>query len=408
MQLRDYQIEISNKAAITLKKLGCVYLAMSVRTGKTLTALNIANICGFKNVLFLTKIRAIDSINKDYHSLTHNFKLTVINNESMHKVDGNFDLIISDEHHRNSAFPKPNKSAKYIRQKYGHLPIIFLSGTPAAESGSQWYHSFWVCKKNPFSNFRNFYDWSRIYTNPKIKYFGQLQVKDYSDSKDEMINSIIKPYIYTFTQDEAGFESQITEKILHCEMSEKTNALVKYLLKNKVIQGKEDVIIADTPVKLMSKVHQLSNGSVIFESLKSKVLDTSKAEFIKNHFIGYKIAIFYFFKAEYELLKSVFGDSLTNDLNEFNTTDKNIALQQISGSEGISLKNADKLIYYSFGYSGKNYIQGRDRLTTIERLRNEVYFVFQKGDINEKIYNVIKTKKRYNEKIFLRDVRKSI
>ena len=98
----------------------------------------------------------------------------------------------------------------------------------------------------------------------------------------------------------------------------------------------------------------------------------------------------------------MFGDSLTNDLNEFNTTNKHIALQQVAGSEGISLKEADYLVYYSFGYSGKNFIQGRDRMTTIDRKKNDVYFIFQKGDINERIYKVISQKKRYSEKLFIK------
>ena len=39
MQPRDYQISISDKAADIIRKHGLVYLAMQVRTGKTVTAL---------------------------------------------------------------------------------------------------------------------------------------------------------------------------------------------------------------------------------------------------------------------------------------------------------------------------------------------------------------------------------
>ena len=63
------------------------------------------------------------------------------------------------------------------------------------------------------------------------------------------------------------------------------------------------------------------------------ILDDSKAKFIKEKFKGKKIGIFYNFKAEYDLLKKVFGENLTNDLQTFNTTDKNIALQIVSGRE---------------------------------------------------------------------------
>jgi len=319
----------------------------------------------------------------------------------LHKVlDNDFDLIISDEHHRNSSFPKPNNTTKDIKKRFGHLPMIFLSGTPAIESGSQWFHSFWVSNHSPFREYKNFYAWSRINTKPKTRHFGSLQIADYSDSIDELIIPIVEPYLLKYTQSEAGFSATITEKVLHCEMSKQTNQLIERLLKDEVIDGKDETILGDTAAKLMSKVHQLSNGTIIFESGNSKILDTTKAEWIKQYFRGKKLGIFYNFKAEYLLLKLVFGETLTDDLGEFNATAKHIALQQVSGSEGLSLKEADALVYYSFGYSGKNYCQGRDRMTTMEREFNEVYFVFQKDDINSRIYKSIKSKKRYNEKLF--------
>lgn len=401
IELRDYQKDLSDKAVKLLRVKKIAYLAMEVRTGKTLTSLNAANDFGAKKVLFLTKLKAIKSIQDDYDLLKPNFEIQIINNESLHKVtDNDFDLLISDEHHRNSAFPKPNKTAKMIKERFGDLPMIFLSGTPAIESGSQWYHTFWISNNSPFAMYKNFYIWAKDFTNPKIRYLGAIQVRDYSDSIDNLILPVVEPYLLRYTQEQAGFESKVTEKILYCTMKEQTNSLVKRLLKDNVIEGSTEVILGDTAVKLMSKVHQLSNGTCIFESGNSLTLDLSKAEFIKEHFKGQKIALFYFFQKEYELLKSVFGENLTNNLDEFNTTDKNIALQQVAGSEGISLKAAKSLIYYSFGYSGKNFVQGRDRMTTIDRDVNNVYFVFQKGDINEKIYKVISQKKRYSEKLF--------
>ena len=72
MELRDYQIEISNKAFKILTELKIVYLAMEVRTGKTLTSFEIAKLYGAKNVLFLTKKKAISSIENDYKNLDIN------------------------------------------------------------------------------------------------------------------------------------------------------------------------------------------------------------------------------------------------------------------------------------------------------------------------------------------------
>jgi len=136
-KLRDYQINIALEAFSTLQKLKIVYLCMEVRTGKTLTALKTADLYRCKNVLFITKKKAIPSIEHDYNLLKPSYNLTVINNESLHKIDPNgYDLLISDEHHRNGAFPKPNQVTKLIKEKYSHLPMIFLSGTPHPESYS--------------------------------------------------------------------------------------------------------------------------------------------------------------------------------------------------------------------------------------------------------------------------------
>ena len=84
MILRDYQIEIVNKGKTILNKFGIVYLAMEVRTGKTATALTIAN--DFKRVLFITKKKAIQSILDDFSALNYKYELVVINNESLHKI----------------------------------------------------------------------------------------------------------------------------------------------------------------------------------------------------------------------------------------------------------------------------------------------------------------------------------
>ena len=326
-----------------------------------------------------------------------------------------YDLEIEDNHnyladgilvHNCSAFPKPNKTYKIVKNRFGHLPMIFLSGTPATESASQWYHSFALSKRfNPFAQYKNFYRWFDVFGIPKIRYFGTIKVNDYSNADLQKIMPIINKYIITFTQKEAGFISEIKENILYIEYSQLQEKLIKQLKRDKIIQGNNDVIIADSGAKLMSKIHQISNGTIILDSGNSIILETKKAEFIKSFFEFKKIAIFYYYQKELDLLKQVFGESLTTDLNEFNETKKNIALQQITGSEGISLKKADCLVYYSFGFSGKNYIQGRDRMTTIDRLQNNVFFVFPSGSIDEKIYNVIKEKKTYTEKLFRGDFR---
>jgi len=405
-ELRDYQTEISVRGAKILNKLNIVYLAMAVRTGKSATSLNIAKLSKFKKVLFLTKKRAIRSIEEDYKDFGFDkcFKLKVINNESAHKFIDDYDLIISDEHHRNGAFPKPNNITKLIKHNYSNLPMIFLSGTPHPESYSQIFHQFWCSDHSPFYPNVSFYKWAKLFVNIKDRHLGYAVVKDYSDANYNLFKNLISPYFITFTQKEAGFETEVKENIIKVKMNPLTYQLANKLKKNKFIIAKDgSEIMADTAVKEMQKLHQIYSGTVLFEDGTNRIFDFSKVEFIKNHFKDYKIAIFYKFKAEYEALKEVLGNKLTNDLEEFNTTSKWIALQIVSGSEGISLKEADYLVYYNIDFSSKNYWQSRDRLTTMKRKSNDVYWLFAEDGIEEKIYQKVLDKKNYTLSVFKKD-----
>jgi hypothetical protein len=402
--LRDYQEDISKKANHILRDKGMVYLCMSVRTGKTLTSLETARLFGAKRVLFLTKKKAISSIESDYINFGYDkhFELFVHNDESMHKIDGKFDLVIHDEHHRFGSFPKPSLGAKTYKKMFGHLPAIFLSGTPSPENYSQFYHQFWCSLFSPFKEI-NFYKWAANYVNVKMKHLGYAQVKDYTDADINKIMSVIKPYIITFTQEQAGFTSEIEEEVLKVKMKNSTYEMCERLRKDLVIEGKNQVILADTSVKLQQKLHQMYSGTIKFESGDSMVIDHSKAEFIYSYFKDKKIGIFYKFVEELNALKTIFGDKLTINLDEFNDSYKSIALQIVSGREGISLKNADFLVFYNIDFSATSYWQARDRQTTIDRKFNKVYWIFSEGGIEEKIYKSVIKKKSYTTNHFKKD-----
>lgn len=404
MKLRDYQLSISIQAWNKLALYKIVYIAAEVRTGKTLMALNTAHLCNAKNVLFLTKKKAIDSILNDYKAMGYTYNLTVINNESIHKIDGNFDLLISDEHHRNGAFPKANKITKYIKENYSHLPMIFLSGTPHPESYSQIYHQFWISDYSPFKQ-ANFYRWADEFVTKKTIYVAYGEAIDYSNANKEKIDIYTSKYFITFTQKNAGFTSKVEEHILRVTLQQKTYNLIELLKNDLVIQGKTEEVLADTPTKLLTKLHQLYSGTIKFESGNSKVVDYSKAEFIRKKFFGQKIGIFYKFKEELNALQQTFGDLLTTDLTEFDNSDKSIALQIVSGREGISLKNAEILVYYNIDFSAVSYWQSRDRLTTMDRLTNKVYWIFSENGIEDKIYKAVMSKKDYTTKLFIDDFR---
>ena len=407
MKFRDYQIRIINTATGVLQAHRFVYLSMEVRTGKTLTALGVAEKLGIQNLLFVTKKKAISSIEADNKKLMPSYQITVINYESLHKVEGVFDFVVLDEAHTLGAYPKPSKRTKLVKQIILRQNpfVVLMSGTPTPESFSQIYHQVYACAKNPFSQYKTFYKFAKEYVNVTQQMFHSMPSNNYDDGKPEILDRM-KPYMISYTQKEAGFKSKIQEHVLKVQMSELTYRFVKEMREHGVIEGKKtkEVILGDTGVKKMSKIHQLFSGTVKLENGKRMVTDLSKAKFIRTQFKNQKIGIFYKFKAEYEALKQVYGDALTDDLEEFDTTTKSIALQIVSGREGISLKKADCLVYYNIDFSALSYWQSRDRMTTKDSTASDVYWIFAEKGIETKIYKTVTKKKDYTLKHFEKDL----
>jgi len=404
-KLRDYQIKLSDEGTEILKRKKILCLFLEVRCGKTLTALQTCENVNAKRVLFITKIKAFSSIRWDYDQMDYRFNLTIINRESLHKIESNdFDVVVIDEVHGYSSYPKPSKFHKDIKVRFGNIPMIMLSGTPTPESFSQYYHIFNLSNHSPFKEI-NFYKWANEYVNIKLKYLGYAQVKDYSDARKKDFWHLIRHHILTYTQEQAGFTTTVNEMVLEVEMKPITYAIINKLHKDLVVTSSTTgkTIIADTGVKLQQKTHQLCSGTIKHEDGTIQIIDDSKALFIKEKFKDYKIAIFYNFVAELQMLKNTFGLKLTTDLEEFNSSDKWIALQIVSGREGISLAAADHLVFMNLQFSAVSYFQAKDRLTTMARKENTIFWIFAKDGIEEKIYKAVMNKKDYTNSTFLKE-----
>jgi hypothetical protein len=406
MRFREYQKDIIQKGFGVVKRSRFLYLSMEVRTGKTLTAMGIADLLPVKSMLFITKKKAISSIQYDYDMLEPGYDLQVINYESLHKIDTTgVDIVVCDEAHSMGAFPKPSKRAKMVREIISKRNpyVILLSGTPTPESYSQMYHQVYGIPTNPFAEYKNFYRFADDYVRVYSRRINGFMTNDYSRAKETVLDQM-KPYTISYSQKEAGFKSSIQEEVMRVRMNPITYSMCNRLKKNLVVEGDTEVILADTSVKLMQKLHQMYSGTVKFESGNSMVFDNSKAEFIKSTFSGKKIGIFYKFKEELNAIKNVFGDDICTELDEFNSTNKSIALQIVSGREGISLRNADYIVYYNIDFSATSYWQSRDRMTTKDRMNNKVYWIFSENGIEDKIYRAVCKKKDYTIRHFEKDL----
>lgn len=398
VKLRNYQEEISSNAVGIIKTNGLVYLAMECRTGKTITAMSVAQKYGAKSVLVVSKIKAIPSIKADYEALRPSFKLDVVNYESAKKAKGKYDLVILDEAHTLGAFPKPSKRTEVLKEFCDGLPIIFMSGTPTPESYSQLYHQFYVSSFSPFKEYKTFYKWAKMFVTVRQRIINGYTVNDYSDANKHAVENATKHLFLSYTQDEAGFSSDIIERTLEVKMKASTKALFDELRKNKVADHPNIPLplVADTPAKMLLKLHQISSGTIVCGNGKHVVLDRSKAEFIKSHFRGQKIAIFYIYRAEEEMLKGCFPNWTESPEDFQASTDKVFISQVRRAREGVRLDTADALIFFNLEYSYLSYEQGKNRLVSKERKEPaNVFFLCSDFGVEKEILNAVHGKMNF-------------
>ena len=396
IQLRDYQERISTSAATLLREKKICYLSMECRTGKSLTALAAADKLGVKSVLFITKIKAKKSVEDDYRALNPNYELEVINYESVHKCVGKYDLVVCDEAHSLGAYPKPSKRAKAVKKVAKGKPVLYLSGTPSPESYSQLYHQFWICDYSPFAAYTTFYKWANDFVLKRQRMVNGYMINDYSTADKHKIDELTATIFVSFSQEDAGFSTNIVEHTLTVPMKQETAIYFRQLQKDRVISLNGRTVLGDTPAKLLSKLHQLSSGTVIAEDGTHLILDTSKAEYIRRMFAGKKVAIFYTYQSEFDLLKNAFPN-WTESPEEFQaSTDKVFISQVRKAREGVRLDSADALIFFSFEFSYLSYEQGRNRLVSKERKdAAEVYFLCGDFGIETEILNAVHGKQDF-------------
>lgn len=411
---RAKQEELAQRGAAILPQHGICYLAMEVRTGKTWTVFRILQLAGFKTVLFLTKKKAMPGVWKEWGEFTGGvgMSLHILNYEQLHNLGTELqqliDVVVLDEAHSGIAsFPKPSKTAQAVKQVIGNLPVLYLSGTPSPESYSQLFHQFWVSAYSPWRNYINFYKWAKDYVDVRKKKIKGFDVNDYSRADKAKIMEEVSPFMITLTQKEAGIMHLTREVILEIPMPEAIRRLVKVIVRDKVyVMKDEEVILADDPAKLQSKIHQICSGTVKTESGEYRVLDDFKVQYILNNFWDRKIAIYYHYEQEGRLLKKAFENRWTDKDYEFNASDNlTYICQLVAGREGVNLMTADCIVNFNIAFSATTYFQGKDRMVNYARDKEAVlYWLFSEGGIESKIYKAVAKKKNYTTKWFERDL----
>lgn len=403
------------EAADILSRLNIVYLIMEMRTQKTPTALMTCQLLHFKDILIVTKKKAIKGVEFwcDYLDIkADRMNATVINYESLHKLTTTaFDVIILDEAHtlgtitpRNTNKKNSFQLLKNVENLCVNKPIIYLSGTPHPESPTQLFSQFNISSWSPFSE-KKFMDFVKTYVDVKQKMINGYKINDYTKAKTELIYEKIEPYLVKMTLEEAGaIQFKHIEQTINVELPDVVKQMIKKLLNDKIIKVNGRFIVCETAASEKSKVLQICSGTVLDEERNAVILHHSKIDVIKLRYKEERIGIFYNFRAERDELLKYFKDEITENNDDFQSGKKRIYITQItSGAEGVDLSTADRLVYYNLCHSGKAFMQSKARHSSLKREKPLLIdYLFSDVGAEQDVMKSLQKKENYTTLLFNR------
>jgi len=390
----DYQEKLSNVGLDILRKNAIVYLAMEERTGKTLTAVLIAEKSAAMRVLVITKKTALDGWHETMREFTHEKQYTIINYHQAHKLGGEkWDLVILDESHNYiSAFPKAGLIWRQLAPMLKDKPLIYMSATPYAQGPQMLFHQFALSSWSPWKKHKNFYQWFRQYGFLYDLKINGINIRQYDRCNEEMILQTVDHLFITRTRKELNFEQEPEDKVHYVELSERTVDQYNTIVEDEMLQLPECLLICDTKSKLRFSLHQLEGGTMKFEDLYMVLGNNEKVDYIKKHFRDREsLVIMYNYKAERVKLEHHFK--------------KARILQATSYAEGIDLHKYKDLVIYSQDFSTARHTQRRARQANKKRREAiVVHYLLVKKGLSEQVYKTVSVnKKNYVDSVFTKE-----
>jgi len=379
----DHQVSLAERAYDILREEMIVYLCCEERTGKTLTAILVAEMSNVENVLVITKKKALDGWFGTLEAFKHDKKYTVVNYHQAHKQTKKFDLVMLDESHNYiSTYPKPGKLWKEVKTLTAKVPLIYISATPYAQGPQQLYNQFALSTWSPWSKHSSFYRWFQIYGKPYTLEINGIAIPQYDRVHVDMILGCVNHLFVTATRKELGFEHEPLDNVHDVLLTENTKAVYNELIQHDLVELSVGMLVCDTSPKLRTSLHQLEGGTIKIENDRHILANTEKVDFILETFgDNESLVIMYNYIAEKDKLEKHFK--------------KAKILQATSFAEGVDLHKYKDLVIYSQDFSTARHTQRRARQCNKERkIPIDVHYLLVKGAISSQVYKTVSINKK--------------
>lgn len=200
-----------------------------------------------------------------------------------------------------------------------------------------------------------------------------------------------------------------TDEVLDLPEQRFINVLVqpskyyKTFIKDGYVDCGETEYISSSPATDMLYARQLCNSKEKLEMVRTLIEGTED-----------RVIIFYNFNCELDLLQQLISklkrpisyvNGSVKNLNCYNNNSDSVTLVQYqSGSSGVNLQKASKMIYYSPPIKSDFFEQSKKRIHRIGQDNKCTYWkLITHNSIEERIYKTLAQKKDFTDELFRRD-----
>lgn len=338
----------------------------------------------------------------DFITCEDQYKIGVINYESAWRKSEllklkEFTLILDES--QAIANPTSKQTKGVCKLKFENL--ILLSGTPCSNARYDKLYTqlkllgLSMNKRSYEDRYCNFFDME----NAGIK-FRVLSKKNPYKNVDEL-KKVMKNLGCVFMKTDEVFD---LPKQRFIDIVVPKSKDYKTFEKDGYVDCGDMEYISSSPASDMLYMRQLCNSKEKLDMLKTLLESTND-----------RVIIFYNFDIELKLLQQYisklkrpmsFINGHEKNLDCYNNNDDSITLVQYqSGSAGVNLQLANKMIYYSPPIKSDFYEQSKKRIHRIGQESKCCYWkLITTNSIEQKIYNVLDQKKDYTDQLFEKEI----
>lgn len=378
-----HQVRAAKHITQVIKDLGMAYLAGAPRSGKTRTAIHVAEHSHRNNILVLTKKNAISGWHKELNAVQAQKHYTVTNYEQAAKLKDEYDFCIIDEAHNMGRVGRPSQRFQAIRLITWQTNCLLLSGTPSVESPGSLYYQFGVCKHTPFRQ-KSFYQFFNRYGISNKLYIGNRKIEQYNQYTDDLMPTA-EPYFVRMTQQDAGIDFKKHHKIHTVKLSDWTKDLIEQALAHNVVEVNGRQYALESDIAVRSFIHQVEAGAVKLENKIILLPNTEVVDYLSQ--VGGKVGLMCHYHSTREKLKHHLPHAEVYSSQ--------------AHSEGYDLSHLDHFIIVNTGYSGASHIQRIERTTNLNDTEDRVInHITTDYGISRAVLETVQGKEDFNLRLF--------